>query len=83
MVFFATRMWTPVASLVLMLQHSVAAVPMAVAGYLPEWRFEGENWDAMCQTYTHLIIFSLEPSKDGKNRSPGPNAATHVARRGS
>ena len=37
----------------------------AVVGYLPEWRFEGANWDFMMRTYTHLILFSLEVKPDG------------------
>jgi len=82
------RMWMLVASLMQIIQHSIAAVPMAIVGYLPEWRFEGANWDTLCQTYTHLIIFSLEPSKDGHivalDRMPRPmllEEAREAARR--
>ena len=35
------------------------------AGYLPEWRYEGANWDYMAKTATHLLLFSLEPTPDG------------------
>ena len=36
-----------------------------VAGYLPEWRYEGANFDVMARHLTHLILFSLEPGADG------------------
>jgi GH18 family chitinase len=41
-------------------------VPFAVVGYLPEWRYEGFNWDYNLRTITHLILFSLEPTADGR-----------------
>jgi len=36
-----------------------------VAAYLPEWRYEGANWDDICKTVTHLIFFSLEVTPKG------------------
>ena len=47
-----------------------------VAGYLPEWRYEGANFDVMARHLTHLILFSLEPGADGsiqaRDRLPRP-----------
>ena len=37
----------------------------AVVAYLPEWRYEGANWDTICQHVSHLIIFSLEVAPSG------------------
>ena len=37
-----------------------------VAGYLPEWRYEGTDWDTTCAHVTHLIIFSMEVTEDAK-----------------
>ena len=42
------------------------ASDMMVAGYLPEWRYEGANWVDICATVTHLIFFSLEVTPDGQ-----------------
>lgn len=36
-----------------------------VAAYLPEWRYEGANWEVIMKSVTHLILFSLEISADG------------------
>ena len=33
---------------------------IAVAAYLPEWRYEGANWDEITKRSSHLILFSLE-----------------------
>jgi len=47
---------------------AAAAAPaddFAVAGYLPEWRFDGANWEVIAKHVTHLILFSLEPTPDG------------------
>ena len=38
----------------------------AVASYLPEWRYEGANWNTICQYSTHLILFSLEVGPGGE-----------------
>lgn len=38
---------------------------VAVAAYLPEWRFEGADFDTMCRLSTHLIFFSVEPTPEG------------------
>ena len=48
----------------------------AVIAYLPEWRYEGANFDTICQHVTHLIFFSIEPSGisgdfTGLDRLPG------------
>lgn len=37
----------------------------AVVGYLPEWRYGGANFEKMCETLTHLIFFSVEPTPEG------------------
>ena len=31
----------------------------AVAAYLPEWRYDGANWESISKHVTHLILFSL------------------------
>ena len=38
----------------------------AVAAYLPEWRYEGANWDVICEHVSHLILFSCEMDPSGK-----------------
>lgn len=38
----------------------------AVIGYLPEWRFEGANFDTLARGYDALILFSAEPLADGR-----------------
>jgi GH18 family chitinase len=38
----------------------------SVAAYLPEWRYEGANWDTIAQHVSHLILFSLEIGDGGK-----------------
>lgn len=47
-----------------------------VAGYLPEWRYEGAHWDSLATHLTHLIFFSAEPKPDGSitglDRLPRP-----------
>ena len=59
--------------------------PFAVIAYLPEWRFEGANFDTICQHVSHLIFFSLEPTEtggfSGLDRFPGPHIldAAHKA----
>jgi GH18 family chitinase len=46
----------------------------SVIGYLPEWRYEGANFDTICSHVSHLIFFSVEPSSNGdiigKDRLP-------------
>jgi hypothetical protein len=37
----------------------------SVVSYLPEWRYEGANFNTICKHSTHLIFFSIEPGKDG------------------
>ena len=37
-----------------------------VAAYLPEWRYEGANWDVICEHVSHLILFSCEMDPSGK-----------------
>jgi chitinase len=39
------------------------ATPFAVAAYLPEWRYEGANWEVISAHTSHLIIFSLEVAR--------------------
>ena len=61
---------------VLASDRSGSEPPFAVAAYLPEWRYEGANWDYMARTVTHMILFSLEPTPDGRivgmDRFPRP-----------
>ena len=49
---------------------------MSVVGYLPEWRYEGANWEVISAHTTHLILFSLEISTQGHitalDRMPRP-----------
>ena len=45
--------------------ESVHHNQFAVAAYLPEWRYEGANWNTIAKHTTHLILFSLEISKNG------------------
>ena len=69
------RFALPVAVLLLLLFTSISGgssdtletdgAPLAVAAYLPEWRYEGANWDTICNYTTHLILFSLEVAADG------------------
>jgi len=48
----------------------------SVVAYLPEWRYEGANWDTIFGTVTHLILFSIEVSPRGElgalDRIPRP-----------
>lgn len=37
----------------------------SVASYLPEWRYEGANWETISQYTSHLILFSLEVGPRG------------------
>lgn len=62
--------------------------PVAVVGYLPEWRYEGANWDTISQHVTHLLLFSLEPDAKGSivawdryPRRPLLNLAREASRR--
>lgn len=43
-----------------------AAGDVAVVAYLPEWRYDGANWETISEHVTHLLLFSLEPAPDGK-----------------
>ena len=43
----------------------VASGEVAVAAYLPEWRYDGANWEEISKHVSHLILFSLEPAADG------------------
>lgn len=38
----------------------------SVVAYLPEWRYEGANWDRITEHVSHLVLFSLEMTSDGK-----------------
>lgn len=39
--------------------------PFAVVAYLPEWRYEGCNFDWLASRTSHVILFSLEPMANG------------------
>lgn len=66
-----------------------APPPLVVAGYLPEWRYEGANWVDIAAAVNQLILFSLEVQPSGrlaaKDRLPRPEllaearAATRAA----
>eukprot|EP00929_Paragymnodinium_shiwhaense_P068694 TRINITY_DN34598_c0_g1_i1.p2 TRINITY_DN34598_c0_g1~~TRINITY_DN34598_c0_g1_i1.p2 ORF type:complete len:379 (-),score=125.84 TRINITY_DN34598_c0_g1_i1:404-1540(-) len=56
-------------SLLLVRQSDFAAGKeddVAVVGYLPEWRYEGANWETLSEHLTHLLLFSLEPDPKGR-----------------
>jgi len=38
----------------------------SVVSYLPEWRYEGANWDTICKYSTHVLLFSLEIGPGGQ-----------------
>eukprot|EP00092_Neocalanus_flemingeri_P002693 GFUD01002883.1.p1 GENE.GFUD01002883.1~~GFUD01002883.1.p1 ORF type:complete len:354 (+),score=133.72 GFUD01002883.1:52-1113(+) len=40
-------------------------LPFSTVGYMPEWRYEGADFDRLCQHLTHLIFFSLEVTPKG------------------
>ena len=46
----------------------------SVVAYLPEWRYEGANWERITEHVSHLVLFSLEMTSDGniiaKDRIP-------------
>eukprot|EP00747_Dinoflagellata_sp_TGD_P029279 gnl/TRDRNA2_/TRDRNA2_133819_c0_seq1.p1 gnl/TRDRNA2_/TRDRNA2_133819_c0~~gnl/TRDRNA2_/TRDRNA2_133819_c0_seq1.p1 ORF type:complete len:235 (+),score=36.44 gnl/TRDRNA2_/TRDRNA2_133819_c0_seq1:88-792(+) len=52
--------------------------PLAVVGYLPEYRHSGMDWEAVAKATTHLIFFSLEVGANGQldqvDRLPGSRA---------
>jgi hypothetical protein len=45
--------------------HRHLPAGFAVVSYLPEWRYEGANWDEIAQHTTHIVLFSLEPAANG------------------
>eukprot|EP00927_Polykrikos_kofoidii_P082278 TRINITY_DN8139_c0_g1_i1.p1 TRINITY_DN8139_c0_g1~~TRINITY_DN8139_c0_g1_i1.p1 ORF type:complete len:388 (+),score=37.46 TRINITY_DN8139_c0_g1_i1:152-1315(+) len=49
---------------------------VAIVSYLPEWRYEGANWETISEHSTHLLLFSLEPNEKGSivawDRFPRP-----------
>mmetsp|Transcript_68151 Transcript_68151/g.134550 ORF Transcript_68151/g.134550 Transcript_68151/m.134550 type:complete len:380 (+) Transcript_68151:51-1190(+) len=45
------------------------AKEVAVVAYLPEWRYEGANWETISEHVTHLLLFSLEMSAEGAIRA--------------
>eukprot|EP00949_MAST-11_sp_MAST-11-sp1_P002496 g2496.t1 len=56
---------------VLMLSHAADGAAaeekgIAIATYLPEWRYSGANFDILCKYSSHLIFFSLEMVADGR-----------------
>ena len=59
-----------------------SARPFSVAAYLPEWRYEGANWDTIFGTVTHLILFSIEVTPQGApsalDRIPRPELLAEV-----
>jgi len=44
---------------------AVALAPSAVVAYLPEWRYEGANWETISEHVTHLLLFSMEVGPKG------------------
>mmetsp|Transcript_32337 Transcript_32337/g.60772 ORF Transcript_32337/g.60772 Transcript_32337/m.60772 type:complete len:345 (+) Transcript_32337:87-1121(+) len=57
---------------------NAATRPFAVVGYVPEWRYDGLDWDTLSHHNTHLILFSLEVVEDGSltamDRLPKPES---------
>ncbi len=53
-----------------MIRYLVALLAVAdgfsYVGYLPEWRYEGANFVTLSEHLSHLILFSAEPTADGK-----------------
>jgi len=51
-------------------------------GYMPEWRYEGADFDRLCQHLTHLILFSVEMTPKGDiialDRLPRPELLTEA-----
>ena len=47
------------------LSVSSASGAVAVVGYLPEWRYHAVHWPTLARGYTHLILFSAEPTAVG------------------
>ena len=45
--------------------HPAAASPLAVFGYLPEWRLAGADYNSLARVYSPLAFFSVEPNADG------------------
>ncbi len=45
--------------------HSTNGSKFAVVGYLPEWRYNGLDWEAVSDHLTHLIFFSIEVDSQG------------------
>jgi len=43
-----------------------AVADFQVVGYVPDYRFSSIDWDGAVQRTTHLVLFSLEPTADGK-----------------
>ena len=54
------------AALLLLVAPIAGAHNMTVAGYLPEWRYEGANWATIASTVNQLILFSLEVQPTGR-----------------
>eukprot|EP00439_Symbiodinium_sp_Y106_P082983 s72_g22.t1 len=40
--------------------------PVSIVAYLPEWRYEGANWETISEHSTHLLLFSLEMEPNGR-----------------
>ena len=49
----------------LLLALATAASEFSYVGYLPEWRYEGANWNTLTSHLSHLILFSAEPLSNG------------------
>ena len=52
--------------LLLSLAEGAVARNLTVAAYLPEWRYEGANWEDISETVTQLILFSMEVQPTGR-----------------
>lgn len=63
----------------------VHASAIAIIGYVPDYRFNGIDWDKVVSQTTHLVLFSAEPRVDGlRNRDVirsvlRPNSALSAA----
>jgi GH18 family chitinase len=68
--------------LLLIVTTVVGDLEFAVVGYLPEWRYEGANYDTLSRHLTHLLLFSLEPTNTGGiaalDRIPGDDVMEEI-----
>jgi len=59
----ASATWNFIPLAILFLAPSITT--FSTVGYMPEWRYEGADFDRLCRHLTHLIFFSLEMTPKG------------------